>query len=214
MMPTGIWKPLRKRLFQWMRINAYNHMAIYLRWCMEHDLMDKKFLVEYGEVVEKVKADPDSVGLREFIRDELDGQLVGPLFNKIGRAFASYYYGEPDSPYFPSDIDNYAISVIGQERNYSEEIQDEAYLFIPFDEDYYQAMAEVIGERFEKLERTELLMRIPWSLPRWPRLLWNIWTANVLIFPLWQMMTPLWLRIATLSGTVSMMALFLSYSSG
>ena len=26
-------------------------------------------------------------------------------------------------------------------------------------------------------------MRIPWSLPRWPRLLWNIWTANVLIFP-------------------------------
>lgn len=130
-------------------INAYNHMAIYLRWCMEHDLMDKKFLVEYGEVVEKVKVDPDSVGLREFIRDELDGQLVGPLFNKIGRAFASYYYGEPDSPYFPSDIDNYAISVIGQERNYSEEIQDEAYLFIPFDEDYYQAMAEVIGERFE-----------------------------------------------------------------
>ena len=130
-------------------INAYNHMAIYLRWCMEHDLMDKKFLVEYGAVVEKVKVDPDSVGLREFIRDELDGQLVGPLFNKIGRAFASYYYGEPDSPYFPSDIDNYAISVIGQERNYSEEIQDEAYLFIPFDEDYYQAMAEVIGERFE-----------------------------------------------------------------
>ena len=130
-------------------INAYNHMAIYLRWCMERDLMDKEFLAEYGEVVEKVKADPDSVGLREFIRDELDGQLVGPLFNKIGRAFASYYYGEPDSPYFPSDIDNYAISVIGQKRNYSDEIQDEAYLFIPFDEDYYQAMAEVIGERFE-----------------------------------------------------------------
>lgn len=130
-------------------INAYNHMAIYLRWCMERDLMDKEFLAEYGEVVEKVKADPDSVGLREFIRDELDGQLVGPLFNKIGRAFASYYYGEPDSPYFPSDIDNYAISVIGQERNYSDEIQDEAYLFIPFDEDYYQAMAKVIGERFE-----------------------------------------------------------------
>ncbi|MFR8227079.1 MAG: DUF2185 domain-containing protein [Lachnospirales bacterium] len=130
-------------------INAYNHMAIYLRWCMEHDLMGEEFLAEYGEVVEKVKADPDSVGLREFIRDELDGQLVGTMFNKIGRAFASYYYGEPDSPYFPSDIDNYAISVIGQERNYSDEIQDEAYLFIPFDEDDYQAMAKVIGERFE-----------------------------------------------------------------
>ena len=130
-------------------INAYNHMAIFLRWCMEHDLMGEEFLAEYGEVVEKVKADPAGVDLREFIRDELDGQLVGPMFNKIGRAFASYYYGEPDSPYFPSDIDDYAIGVIGQERNYSDEIQDEAYLFIPFDEEYYQAMAKVIEERFE-----------------------------------------------------------------
>ena len=129
-------------------INAYNHMAIYLRWCMEHDLMGEEFLAEYGEVAEKVKAAPASVDLRAFIRDELDGQLVGPMFNKIGRAFASYYYGEPDSPYFPSDIDDYAIGVIGQERNYSDEIQDEAYLFIPFDEDYYQAMAKVIEERF------------------------------------------------------------------
>ena len=53
-----------------------------------------------------------------------------------------------DSPYYPSDIDNYAISVIGQERNYSDEIQDEAYLFIPFDENYYQTIAKVIEERF------------------------------------------------------------------
>ena len=56
-------------------INAYNHMAIYLRWCMEHDLMGEEFLAEYGEVVEKVKADSASVDLREFIRDELDGCL-------------------------------------------------------------------------------------------------------------------------------------------
>ena len=129
-------------------INAYNHMAIFLRWCMEHDLMGEEFLAEYGDVVEKVKADPAGVDLRAFIRDELDGQLVGPMFNKIGRAFASYYYGEPDSPFFPSDVDDYAIGVIGQERNYSDEIQDEAYLFIPFDEGYYQAMAKVIEKRF------------------------------------------------------------------
>ena len=129
-------------------ISAYNHMAIYLRWCMEHDLMGEEFLEEYGDVVQKVKADPAGVNLQKFIRDELDGQLLGPMFNQKGRAFASYYYGENDSPCFPSDIDNYAIGVIGQERNYSDEIQDEAYLFIPFDEDYYQAMAKVIEKRF------------------------------------------------------------------
>ncbi|WP_195259893.1 immunity protein Imm33 domain-containing protein [Anaerotruncus colihominis] len=130
-------------------INAYNHMAIYLRWCMEHDLMGEEFLAEYGEVAEKVKADPASVDLRAFIRDELDGCLFSVLFNQQGRAFAGYYYGEGDSPYYPADVDDNALRFFGPERYHSDEFQDEAYLFIPFEEDYYQAMAEVIEERFE-----------------------------------------------------------------
>ena len=77
-------------------INAYNHMAIYLRWCMEHDLMAEGFMEEYGDVVQKVKDDVESVDLRVFIRDELEGQLFGSLFNQKGLAFASYYYGEND----------------------------------------------------------------------------------------------------------------------
>ena len=130
-------------------INAYNHMAIYLRWCMEHDLMGEDFLKEYSEVAKQVKADPASVDLREFIRDELDGCLFSVLFNQQGRAFAGYYYGEGDSPYYPADVDDNALHFFGPERYHSDEFQDEAYLFIPFDEDYYQAMAEVIEERFE-----------------------------------------------------------------
>ena len=130
-------------------INAYNHMAIYLRWCMEHDLMGEDFLKEYSEVAKQVKADPASVDLREFIRDELDGCLFSVLFNQQGRAFAGYYYGEGDSPYYPADVDDNALRFFGPERYHSNEFQDEAYLFIPFDEDYYQAMAEVIEERFE-----------------------------------------------------------------
>ena len=130
-------------------INAYNHMAIYLRWCMEHDLMGEDFLKEYSEVTKQVKADPANVDLREFIRDELDGCLFSVLFNQQGRAFAGYYYGEGDSPYYPADVDDNALRFFGPERYHSDEFQDEAYLFIPFDEDYYQAMAEVIEERFE-----------------------------------------------------------------
>ena len=62
--------------------------------------------------------------------------------------FASYYYGEADSPYFPGDIDNYALEYFGSEQYYSDKFQDEAYLFIPFDENYYQAMAKVMEKRF------------------------------------------------------------------
>ena len=143
-------------------ITAYNHMAIYLRWCMEHDLMGEDFIDEYGEVVKQVKTDPSSMDLREFIRDELDGQIVGPMFSQQGRAFASYYYGEPDSPYFPSDIDNYAISIIGQERNYSDEIQDEAYLFIPYD------LSSHSGENPSEEPLGDLRLSAFWKLERMP----------------------------------------------
>ena len=129
-------------------INAYNHMAIYLRWCMEHDLMGGKFLAEHGEVVNQVKADPGNTDLRTFIREELFGCLFSALFNQKGRAFAHYYYGENDAPYYPADIDDYALKYFGPSRYHSNEFQQEAYLFIPFDEKYYQAMAQVIEERF------------------------------------------------------------------
>ncbi len=36
----------------------YNHMAIYLRWCMEHDLMGEDLLKEYSEVAKQVKSRP------------------------------------------------------------------------------------------------------------------------------------------------------------
>lgn len=129
-------------------INAYNHMAIYLRWCMEHDLMGGKFLAEHGEVVNQVKADPGNTDLRTFIREELFGCLFSALFNQKGRAFAHYYYGENDAPYYPADIDDYALKYFGPSRYHSNEFQQEAYLFIPFDEKYYQAMVQVIEERF------------------------------------------------------------------
>lgn len=129
-------------------INAYNHMAIYLRWCMEHDLMGGKFLAEHGEVVNQVKADPGNTDLRTFIREELFGCLFSALFNQKGRAFAHYYYGENDAPYYPADIDDYALKYFGPSRYHSNEFQQEAYLFIPFDEKYYQAMAKVIEKRF------------------------------------------------------------------
>ena len=49
-------------------------------------------------------------------------------------------------------MDAYALRYFGPERYHSEEFQDEAYLFVPFDEDYYQAMARVIRERWEGWE--------------------------------------------------------------
>ena len=42
--------------------------------------------------------------LRGFIRDKLNGQLFGALFNKQGAAFAGYYYGEARQPLLSSPM--------------------------------------------------------------------------------------------------------------
>lgn len=136
-------------------MNAYNHMAIYLRWCIEHDLMGEAFLAEHGETVEQVKTAPGNADLRRFIQAELSGRLYFALFNQQGRKFAHYYYGQNISPEFPSDIDDNALRFFGPERYHSDEFQDEAYLFIPFDEDYYRTMAQVIDRRFINWQRQE-----------------------------------------------------------
>lgn len=149
-MDDGAWhlESIREKELPVEEITAYNHMAIYLRWCMEHDLMGEDFLKKYGDLVKQVKADPAVADLRAFIRDELGGRLLSTLFTPQGQRFAGYYYGDGSEPYFPADIDDYALTYFGPARYHSDEFQEEAYLYIPFDEDYYQAMAKVIDERF------------------------------------------------------------------
>lgn len=131
-------------------LNALSHMAIYLRWCIEHDLMSEAFRDRWPDVVEADRTKPAEFGLREWLRDELDGVLTASLFNARGADFACYYYAplREYTPHYPMDVDIHAVSKIGTQRNFSDEIQDEAYLFIPYDEAYYREMAQIIDRRF------------------------------------------------------------------
>ena len=154
---NGAWhlESIREKKLPVDELCAYNHMAIYLRWCMERDLMSLEFLERCWDTVEEFNADPAGTDLRPFVRDCLGGQLFSALFDEEGEAFARYYY-DPRSeggPSFPADIDGYARQYFGAERYGSDEFRDEAYLFIPFDEDYYQAMAKVIQRRWDGWEQ-------------------------------------------------------------
>ena len=133
-------------------ITAYNHLAIYLRWCIEHELMADWFVRQYAATVRAVREHPADTDLRPFIRDDLHGILMRGFFGEEGTAFAQYYY-DGEAPSFPSDIDNHALAYFGTEQYFSEEFDDEAYLFVPFDEDYYAAMAATIAQRWEAWKR-------------------------------------------------------------
>ena len=143
---------LREKKLPVDEITAYNHLAIYLRWCIEHELMADWFVRQYAATIRAVQEHPADTDLRPFLRDELHGILMHGFFGEEGTAFAEYYY-DGDAPSFPSDIDNHALAYFGAEQYFSEEFDDEAYLFVPFDEDYYAAMAATIAQRWEAWKR-------------------------------------------------------------
>lgn len=131
-------------------LNAFSHLAIYLRWCIEHDLMSESFCRRWPDIVEAVRTNPAEACLREWLRDKLKGELHASIFNERGADFACYYGALHEyTPHYTMDVDIHAVSRIGVERNFSDEIQDEAYLFLPFDEDYYREMARIIERRYE-----------------------------------------------------------------
>ena len=142
---------------------AYNHLAIYLRWCIEHDLLSDLFKRKYHRTVKAVWQNieqpqyiPD---LRLLLRGDrdLNGSLLLTYFNGTGAAFGRWYYGDglDKSHYYPCDVDDHARDYFGEERYNSAEFQDEAYLFVPWSEEYYQAMAKRIDAQFAHWQTLE-----------------------------------------------------------
>lgn len=134
-------------------ITAYSHMAVYLRWCIEQDLMCPQFALDFPEAVTAVKTGDKHFDLRVLIRDELFGRLLRSLFNETGIAFATYYYDhdhDGDMPCYPSDVDDYALQYFGEEQYASAAFQDEAYLFLPYDETDYQGLKQYIDFYYAK----------------------------------------------------------------
>lgn len=131
-------------------INGANHIAIFLRWCIEHRLIAPEFYENCPDIVEGVLSG-EHTDLREFIADYFDGELAPFQLSFLGAGFTHYYYNwdRNDAEFFyPSDVDKYAEEYFGTERYNSEEFQDEAYMFVPFDEEYYKGLSKYIERAF------------------------------------------------------------------
>ena len=131
-------------------INGCSHIAVFLRWCIEHDLIAPEF---YENCPDEVKGvlDGTQTDLREFIINYFGGDLEPFQFSYMGACFTDYYYNwDKDDPehFYPSDVDDYAERYFGTERYNCEEFGDEAYMFVPFDEEYYRGMSKYIDRAF------------------------------------------------------------------
>jgi hypothetical protein len=128
-------------------INIYNHLAVFLRWAMENSFLSDNFLKAYGKELEKYTSQ-DFIDLREFVKFRLKGDLRKSFFNDIRKEFIRHYYDYDNinRNFYPGDIDKYAKRIFGEERYYSPELKREAYLYLTFDEKYYQDMKAVIDD--------------------------------------------------------------------
>lgn len=132
-------------------INGCNHIAIFLRWCIEHDLYNRYFFDRFPGIVEGVKF-KDNTDLRKFLMECTHGELSSKAFSFLGYMFTRRYYDFNNSfedCFFPADVDSCAEDYFGTEKYNSEEFKDEAYLFVPFNEDYYRRLSEYINRAYD-----------------------------------------------------------------
>ena len=141
---------IRKKGLAADEINALSHMAIFLRWCIESGICSEELTERFPEVVQGVK-DGTRTDLREFIQKRYDGALFDSLIADDYRDFVDAYYCFGDEG-FPNDVDVCAEEYFGRERCESAEFQDEAYLFMPFTEDYYTRLASKITRAFIRFD--------------------------------------------------------------
>lgn len=134
-------------------INGANHLAAFLMWAAGKKMLSEdteEFFAEELFQMRKGQLDP-----RKFIINNLSGELTKDLFNEEGQEFAAEYYDfyGAAEPSYPGDVDRAALDYFGEEKYNCEEFQDEAYLFVPFGEEYCKALSRYINKSYRKFKK-------------------------------------------------------------
>lgn len=131
-----------------------NHIAAFFRWAMEHNMICDEFSEFFSDELPLLRQ--GEYDIRRFIINSLGGELTMDIFTEEGQSFAEYYYDfyhDDDEPCYPGDVDTMAMEYFGEERYNCEEFGDEAYLFVPYNNDYYKAMSKFIDKNYNDFKR-------------------------------------------------------------
>lgn len=131
-------------------LSGLNHLAVFLRFMGEHNLLSDKLIQELPNIQQIIS--DKNIDLRNVILKEIvfDGKLSISHFNVLGKDFVNKFYVFNDDNGFPSCVDKVAEEYFGTEKYNCEEFQNEAYLFVPYDEDYYAKLSKYIEESFNE----------------------------------------------------------------
>lgn len=127
-------------------LSGYNHLAVFLKWAYLNDMIDD-MVFKYET---KFKPACEGQGdLREVIANStyFRGTVNDIHFKAEFRRFAyDFYRFYGKGIRYPSCVDDNAKNYFGTEKYYCDEFHNEAYLFVPYDENYYASLSKYIDE--------------------------------------------------------------------
>ena len=128
---------------------AFNHLAVFLRWAFEHDLLSERLLTVIPELSKMIAE--KSTDLRMIIVQNpvFNCEIRATHFNEQGKIFAKKFYKYGKNGY-PACVDQYTETVLGTEKYNCKEYKNEAYLFVPYNEEYYQGLSAYIEDAWQK----------------------------------------------------------------
>lgn len=126
-------------------LSGFNHIAVYLRWAYNKGLLLDSVL----ESEPRLKAALDGEGdLREVIANSelLKGKIKTDIFTEEGALFTRCFYQFNDCKFvYPLCVDRNAKAYFGEGYK-NKEFKHEAYLFVPYDEEYYVNLSKYIDD--------------------------------------------------------------------
>lgn len=138
-------------------LSGFNHMAVYIVWAYCKGLLSNKILKAEPRLEETIKEGND---IREIIANSeyMKGKIRSTDFTEEGKMFTEDFYRFESRSGYPRCVDNYALYYF-RKKYYSLEFRDEAYLFVPYDENYYKSLSKYINDAWENRNTTEEIIK-------------------------------------------------------
>lgn len=129
-------------------INGLNHLAVFIRWAKENSLLTNELLALCPEL------SGDNPDYRDIIKSHqvFRNMIRTGFFKEKAADFVRKFYKFTGNGY-PRCVDIHAENYFGTEKYNCEEFKNEAYLFVPYDEDYYKGLSGYISKAWEEYNK-------------------------------------------------------------
>ena len=132
-------------------LSGYNHLAVFMKWAYIKGMIQDTVLEQEPRFIKAVNGECD---LREVLAnsDFFNGKIQTDYFTVEYRFFVESVYGLRCSGPYPGQVDKNAEEYFGRERYHCDEFKHEAYLFVPYDEQYYANLSRFLDNAWLKYQ--------------------------------------------------------------